>query len=113
MSLRQGLRTMRRRLRRPAGSRRYVERAVATSVNRKRTVFYNTLGLAVECPAELVSLIRTHLETFGTGEAGRVFQQRARRPVQRSKRAASVGQRTGLGAHRGRSGRRRRAGRTT
>ncbi len=27
----------------------------------------------VPIPAELVSLLRTHLETFGTGEAGRVF----------------------------------------
>jgi hypothetical protein len=27
----------------------------------------------VPIPAELVSLLRTHLETFVTGEAGRVF----------------------------------------
>ncbi|MGH3366221.1 MAG: hypothetical protein ACRDOY_03370 [Nocardioidaceae bacterium] len=51
-------------------------------------------------PAELVSLLRTHLGTFGTGEARRVFHNERGGPFNEAS-AAGVGAGTGLGARRG------------
>jgi hypothetical protein len=47
----------------------------------------------------LVRLLRTHLENFGTGDAGRVFSNERGGPFVEASARASVGASTAFGAH--------------